>query len=103
MAGCLVFDAAGQRRLKQMHELFVVTTLDKLSNAFNVVCLKYYVAAMQHNLQTVFGDLGDSAVDVAAGSLAAAATASAGFLFENSNSATLHASMAKTASGQGHW
>jgi hypothetical protein len=50
--GCPVLDL-GLNWLHKLQQHFVITTLDKLANVFNVVCCKYYVSAVEHNLQTV--------------------------------------------------
>lgn len=37
-----VLDDSGMARLNHMRDMFAITTLGKLPNTFNVVCLKYY-------------------------------------------------------------
>jgi hypothetical protein len=93
----------GDKWLKQLRKLFVVTTLDKLSNAFNVVCKKYYVAAVQHNLRTAGNyeavhpdtDAGLDSIQTAAASIRLAAREAAPYLYDHLNDQRLQDLMAK--------
>lgn len=99
-----VMDDSGLARLKRMRDLFVVVTLDKLSSAFNVVCLKYYVEAVQHNLHTARNyvpvpstadDADHNSIAMAAQQLATAARELAPYLYATLSEAALRISMAK--------
>jgi hypothetical protein len=85
---CPELDDLGAAWLDKLRKMFVVTSLDKLSKVFNIVCLKYYVASVQHNLRTVgnYAEVqpagGATSTEVAADQIALAARQHAGYLYD---------------------